>query len=370
MTDDRPDPAAEAAARAAAFVPPPPRRGGVGGAVVVGLTGLAVVLVWLPPLGAALGVPLPPSAIGVLSFLPWIAAALAAITFLVWTVLPDRRTAAVLFGVAGLAPIAWWGPRLADAAVAPPTDGTALRVVTWNVRRLWGQPDAERPSLGCVVDQLRAVGADVVALQEVTARDLAELDAALGLDCAWGTYRSVDDATDDAGLAVCAVDGRASLAGGTVGAYVATDDWRYVSADVVAQGVPLRVLGVHFRPFRVLDRGLDALPKVWDRLPAVTEAHRLQADAVVDALGPGPTLVLGDFNSAPDTPLHVVLRRHLRDAPPRGADAWGTVRVLGGLPLRIDYVYASRDLAVVASAAPATACSDHRPVVTDLRAPP
>jgi endonuclease/exonuclease/phosphatase family metal-dependent hydrolase len=336
---------------------------------VVGLAAVGVVAVWLPAVGALLGLALPPSAVGVLSFLPWLAGAAALATFLVWTALPDRPTAAVLFGVAAVAPIAWWGPRVADASAGASASGPQVRVVTWNVRRLWGLPDDERPSLGCVADQLRATGADVVALQEVTARDLEGLDSALGLDCAWGTYRAADDATDDAGLAVCAVDGRSTLAGGAVDAYAVGDDWRFVSARVVAAGVPLHVLGVHLQPFRILDRGLDALPAAWDRLPAVTAAHRVQAEALVGALGAGPTVVLGDFNSAPDTPLHVGLRQHLRDAPPSGADAWGTVRLLGFLPLRIDYVYASRDLDVVASAAPATACSDHRPVVTDLRIP-
>lgn len=362
------DPAPAVEARAIAFTLPPPRRGGRWGAAGVGITVVGWIAVWGSALVSQAGLPVPHVAVALLSFLPFAAGLLAAWAFLLWTLVPDRPAAAALVVGSALPALVWWGPGWAPQPAE--VEGPSLRVATWNVRRLWGRPEAERPSLACVAEELRSLEPDVVALQEVTARDLAALDEALGLDCAWGTYRASDDPAGDAGLAVCGREGSTRLLSGAAAAYDASEDWRYVAAEVEHEGRRLKVLGVHLRPWRVLDRGVEALPDAAERLPAVVAAHRRQVAALLVAASTAPTVLLGDFNATPDTPAHVALRDRFVDVWTRGLNGTGaTVDLLGWIPLRIDYVYVTPDVAVQRSTTRPAACSDHRPVVTDLRLP-
>ena len=80
-----------------------------------------------------------------------------------------------------------------------------------------------------------------------------------------------------------------------------------------------------------------------------------------------PTVVAGDFNSPRDSEVHVQLRAHMRDTWEVGG--WGpdgTVRLLDLIPMRVDYIYATDDFAVQRSEILDVACSDHRPVLSEL----
>jgi endonuclease/exonuclease/phosphatase (EEP) superfamily protein YafD len=80
-----------------------------------------------------------------------------------------------------------------------------------------------------------------------------------------------------------------------------------------------------------------------------------------------PTIVAGDFNSTEDSWLHVALRQRMVDAwEQAGHGSGSTVSFLGLLPLRVDYVYVGDGVLVRSTEVPSEACSDHRPVVSDL----
>lgn len=115
-----------------------------------------------------------------------------------------------------------------------------------------------------------------------------------------------------------------------------------------------------------------ALERVVERAPTVTASQDAQIDALLAEVAslPGAAIVGGDFNSTRDTPFHARLRRTLVDAYEAGNQGFaGTVDLLDMLSLRVDYLYASPDLAVVDAEILPAGCSDHRPVLARLRAP-
>jgi endonuclease/exonuclease/phosphatase family metal-dependent hydrolase len=90
-----------------------------------------------------------------------------------------------------------------------------------------------------------------------------------------------------------------------------------------------------------------------------------------------PTVVAGDFNSAPDSAVHAALRRQLDDAWLAAGHGRGSTRTVAGhLPLRIDYVYVTPGLTareartVGCRCARDLACSDHEALVADLALTP
>lgn len=209
-------------------------------------------------------------------------------------------------------------------------------------------------------------------LQEVTANDVAALDQRLGLDCVHGTYRRSDNA-GASGIATCTHGSTWTREGGVVRTYTADDDWRYVRARAVhPSGRAVDVVGVHLRPYQLLDDPMGRVSEVATKLPRIAAAQDAEVDALLAALDPDgpPAIIAGDFNAAPDLPIHGRLRHRLVDAFERGATGYaGTIHLLGGLPLRIDYLYASPTLAVRSAEVLDSGCSDHRPVVADLAVP-
>jgi endonuclease/exonuclease/phosphatase family metal-dependent hydrolase len=80
-----------------------------------------------------------------------------------------------------------------------------------------------------------------------------------------------------------------------------------------------------------------------------------------------PTLVVGDFNTTRDSAIHLELRKTLVDTWSEAGWGFGASRYWGSfLPLRIDYIYASREFSVQSSETIASDCSDHLPVVSEV----
>ncbi len=346
------------------------RTGGAVGHTLLGGAALATGALWASALASA-WLDMPPIPIVlVLTGLPLLAPLLAAATFALWTLFPDHRLGAPVMAIAALGPLLWWGPVWAGRpGVAQPDD---VVVLDWNVRRLWGAPGDGGDPLACVADTLRAASADVVVLQEVTPRDLDRLSDALGLRCVHGTYHPDDD-DDSAGIAVCAGSDRWTLREGGPMAYPDASDWRFVRAAFgTADATAFSVLGVHLHPYRVLHDPQRALERAADRVPVVVPSQDAQTTDLLEqwlAL-PEPTLVAGDFNSTRDTPFHARLRRHMTDVlEATGAGFPATVDLLDGLPIRIDFVYASPRMSPVQASVLGAGCSDHRPILSRLRPP-
>lgn len=366
------DAGAEAAARrAAAFRPPPPRRGGALGHIVWAMLGAATAAVWGAAAWGRADMFAPGPVVALLTVLPWLALGLVVAAFTVWLVTPDHPAAAPLLALTTALGLGWFGPDWP----AQPTEGVPgavpVRVVTWNVRRLWGGEDDGGDPAGCVVSALRDADADVVVLQEVTEADVAVLAAALDLSCVRGSYHASGRA-EAAGIAACA---RApwALEGGPQDAGT-DDDWQRLDLALTGPGTAT-LRAVHLAPYRLMAGGppddLGDARALFARILDVAHAQARQVSSLLDAPTQGATVLAGDFNASPDTPVHLALRRAFDDAWVRGARGrTTTVRIAERLPARIDYVYVSRDVGVRAARVPHVGCSDHKPAVADLLVPP
>jgi endonuclease/exonuclease/phosphatase (EEP) superfamily protein YafD len=322
----------------------------------------------------------PPSWLAVaVTFLPYLYLALGAWVFVLWSALPHRRLVAVALAMVVLSGGLLWGAGW--AARTQDVMGLEVRVMTWNVRRLWGGSEDGGDPAQCVVQGIRDQDPDLLTLLEVSRDDVGRLADALGLDCVHTDYRG-SGADTAGGLASCALGGRWSLVGGRAQRFSDNDDWHYVFTEMERDGHVLNLLAVHLHPYyplsgvdvrdgvRDLARGeADALIDLSHTGAEVIRAQGAQSAALLGRVARfrDASVVAGDFNSTRDASLHAALRRRLVDAWERGGRGFGgTVRFWKGLPLRIDYVYVSDAFAVGGTRVPALDCSDHRPVVAEL----
>ncbi|CAM5319272.1 MULTISPECIES: endonuclease/exonuclease/phosphatase family protein [Streptomyces] len=86
-------------------------------------------------------------------------------------------------------------------------------------------------------------------------------------------------------------------------------------------------------------------------------------DVLADDRGPG--ILVGDFNAEPSAPELAPLWHTLRDAAPDAGPTYPAVAP----QKRIDLITVSHGITVSGARTHATAASDHRPVVADLRLP-
>jgi endonuclease/exonuclease/phosphatase (EEP) superfamily protein YafD len=266
---------------------------------------------------------------------------------------------------AALGALAWafiWGRGLLPSVESPA--GPPLRVLSWNVQRLGFEDAPTGPRTECVSAAIARFSPDVLLLQELSARDVERLAARLGLTCAHADYRLTGDPRHG-GVAACARGDAFTLGEHGPRAFAPEIDWHYAWAELlpVDGGQAINLFSVHLQPY---GGRLDA------RSDDVARVQHAEADALAARLSrlQDPTVVAGDFNSARDAPVHVRLRRVLRDVwEVGGAGPGATARVRGGVPLRIDYLYASAHFRVSAVAVEAPGCSDHNALLATLSRP-
>jgi endonuclease/exonuclease/phosphatase (EEP) superfamily protein YafD len=361
-------------------VPPPPppvstpRRGGRLGAVASAGSAAALLGLWsVTAAGRELAAP-PFALVVLVVFLPYLYLGLAATVFAAWTAAPDRRTPPVVLALLLCSGLWLWIPGRGRAPTDREGEGRGVRVMSWNVQRLWGRDGAE----ACVAGVLGREAPDVVALLEVSARDVERLSEAAGLDCRHRTYTS-DARADRGGFATCARRGGAWRPGRWDSArFVDDEDWYYLLAEYVSGPHRFNLLAAHLYPYRGVPRQVaraasdpSALPAIGDRSEVVSRGQSDQAAALLERVSGlrDPTVVAGDFNSTPDAALHVALRRRLTDAWDAAGTGFGGTVHLFGLPLRVDYVYVSSGIGVGEARVVTADCADHAPVAVDLRVP-
>ena len=316
----------------------------------------AMVLLLVTLLGRTVRAP-PLWLVGAVTFLPYLYSLQVIWSLCLWALLRRRRLIPLSLGGVLLSALLLWGP--AWVSWGESADGEALTMMSWNVRRLWGGADSREPGV-CVSEVIREIDPDVITLLEITRNDLAILQPMLGLDCVHGTYtQGGGDARG--GLASCVRGNRWHLAGGRSLRFVDNENWYYVFSEVERAGRVVNVLAVHLYPYGSAVAGL--------RAGEVVKAQGGQSAALLNRVARfhDPTVVSGDFNSTRDAALHTALRRYMVDVWEKaGRGFGGASRYLEWIPLRIDYIYVTEELAVVESRVPAVDCSDHRPVVVDL----
>ncbi len=230
----------------------------------------------------------------------------------------------------------------------PPPD---LRAATYNIL-------AAKRGIDGLVDTLAAMEADVIALQEVDVNtrrfervDLpSELGRRLGMHHAFVRHRRYQGG--EIGVALLSrtpihnVKREAAPRSGLA----------MLTADVQSASGTLHVIVVHTHPTDPRDP-----PKRRTRLDALRLAETTAAAEL--ASGKQRVLVMGDFNATPKGPEYDAMESVLQDACPRGGPTWPA-----SLPvLQLDYIWTSRDMLALDCRTPASAASDHRPRLVDLR---
>lgn len=250
----------------------------------------------------------------------------------------------------------------ASAPAAPPTGGTVpVRVVSYNIHAGTGADGVFDPVRQAAA--LRALGADVIGLQEVDVRwgarsrwlDLAgELGGRLGMAVFFApVYRIGGRAF---GVAVMSRHPVSGARNHRITRLSTQDPGRGPAPAPGFGEVLVRVRGA---ALRVYVTHLDARPDPGVRAAQVADMRRIMARG---GRGRGPHVLLGDFNAPPGAPELAPLWRGLTDAEPGGF-----TYPARNPEKRIDYVAVSAGVEVRAAAVVDTPASDHRPVVADLR---
>jgi len=236
------------------------------------------------------------------------------------------------------------------------TGGRALRIATYNIHRCRGLDGRTRPER--IADVLRAIEADVVALQEVVGAGphggghAEALGAALGMGWVMAPARQLrGHQFGNAVLSRCPITHHA----GHDITWKTCEPRRLQRVDLSVDGHALRIYNVHLGT-AILERR--------------HQARRLAAVVADRAVG-GPKLVLGDFNEWMRGLVTTLLSERLHSVDLR--DYMRRRRTYPGLfpILHLDHIYYAGRVEVVRIEVPRTRltliASDHLPLVADVR---
>lgn len=274
------------------------------------------------------------------------------------------RSGILLLAGAGLAAAfaVRWGSRFGARSAPPAIRSGGLTVMTFNVE----YRNRDHPSTAAVIT---AVGADVVAMQEVTPEAASYLEWALGARYPYRTFRSASRASG------CGVLSRFPLRDVEAFHLSGVGHWAQ-RMTVDAPDGPLTLFNVH----PIVPRFRRSAPR-WPLLvPIKLDTARRRAEIrrlirLVEGEA-GPLLVVGDFNMTEYSHDYRLMRMRLSDAYVGAGQGLGLtfpspMSFPTNLPspwpvVRIDYVWHSPELRPIWARVDRGGGSDHRPVVVRL----
>jgi endonuclease/exonuclease/phosphatase (EEP) superfamily protein YafD len=235
-----------------------------------------------------------------------------------------------------------------------PDPARDIRVMSFNT-------EGERGLAWAPAGILEALEVDVAALQECGGEIARRMEALEG----WHT-----DARDGACLvsrfpilAVAQMDREMVRAAGGAGLVV--------TYRLDANGREIRLTNVHLdtprRGLEAIRAGrIDAGAAQLDTKSALRSVEHRLARRWVDTLS-GPHLIVGDFNSPPESPLFRTHWGDFQNAFSLVGVGLGGTRLNGWIRARIDHILADGDWVVVRSRLGPTLAADHAPILADLR---
>lgn len=281
-----------------------------------------------------------------------------------------------------------WGSSLWPRRITPADHIEPVTVMVWNVQRLGEFVGSSQTE--CVARTIEAARPGLLALLEITSHQLLDLQARLNIPshhCIWSDYYGTGRKRSG-GLAICVTDPEDAWAISRKRTLDLPPNWKYLFLEVQTEQnpdwPPLNFLTLHIAPPKITDKRIEnsvkalfrgeyhGVTEILNMLREYETQVKLQGTQAINALQliqkfRDPTIIVGDFNSTRDAALHVHLREELIDAWSHAGFGIGATRYWGDvLPLRIDYIYVTKDFAVQDVAVPAAACSDHRPVLSSI----
>jgi endonuclease/exonuclease/phosphatase (EEP) superfamily protein YafD len=267
--------------------------------------------------------------------------------------------------VACLVPVIAWvatfGPLFVPDLMTP-APAADLRVMTYNMH---GDPDV--PSVGNVVRQVEQADPDVLLLQEVAPFSRRRLLDRLSDDLEHHHFAEINPAAPAAsGTAVFSqlpIRGTRPVTG-------LPDASRPMDIVVVeAPNGPLAVASLHLiTPDDGCKSGeVSACVASLGQVGRDAAVRRVEIEQVAAALPDGPLVVGGDLNSGTaNDPRRRLLDAGLVDLQRASGSGPGFTAERAGLPFRIDWLFASRDVTPVRAWVGPLDRSDHRPVIADV----
>ena len=240
----------------------------------------------------------------------------------------------------------------------------ATPVMTWNVAL--GFSEQHR----CVQRVIADHNPRIIALQEIRQEGLESVARALDMRCTWAGYFPKLGSN---GLGLC-VPKEWTIHLAQQRRFTSHTQYAYLFAEIrPSEGKPFNVMNVHLQSPELSrqQKGAKSAPSILGHTTARQIWQLFEVLRVAQGLD-DPLLIAGDFNSTPNTWVHGQMRQLFRDAHRRRGRGIGASRWFGGwLPVRIDYLYASRamDWRGKTRAYDAGGCSDHHPVMGWLNLP-
>lgn len=286
-----------------------------------------------------------------------------------------------------------WGGMLLPQKEQASKDSRSIHVMVWNVQRMGeysGETNAVSQRIECVAQVIEKTKPDLLALLEISSHQLLALQTRLKIsttNCMWSDYYGTGRKRFG-GLATCITGQKPNWAISRKRALNLPPNWKYLFIEVQSQHdptlSPINFLALHIAPPNLTETQVErtvsalfkgkqgALSQALSVLKEYESQVTLQGTQALSALRliqkfQDPTIIAGDFNSTRDAALHVSLRRELIDTWSQAGFGIGTTRYWGGfLPLRIDYIYVTKDFSAHNSQTLSEDCSDHLPVVSSI----
>jgi endonuclease/exonuclease/phosphatase family metal-dependent hydrolase len=287
----------------------------------------------------------------------------------------------------------------ATAGFAQVKQDTALRVLTWNVRRWDEFSGAKKESSGHrtkMMEFLQQQHADILCFQEFfeshNPKEYAENINYIQkqLDFPWYFFSQDYHRYDwmyETGVIIFSkypIVGTMRIKYGGKDTARATES--LIAADIDVHGKTVRVFTTHLQSvlFRSQDfRNIETIKNVDDSMlqasrSIVKKLRRAysfrsgQADLVRTYLdqSPYPTIMCGDFNDVPNSYTYFHIRGNRQDAFIKKGFGIGRSYVNLSPTLRIDYILADPSFSVLQCRKVDLPYSDHHPVMADLLLPP
>lgn len=251
-------------------------------------------------------------------------------------------------------------------------------VMTWNVAGF--DNNGRRSSLDSIAALINRHKPDILCIQEFRCAGAAQkclIDSLIGLPYQAHSYTHTTQAGGGYGVVVYSrwriVEHGSVVFDGSYNSAM----W----ADVATGNDTLRIFNCHLQSTSVNRADVEYVEDFINeesgartrniasklRRSFVIRASQVDTLAPMVHNSPHPVIVCGDFNDTPMSYAYTKIRGNLADAfVEKGTGAPNTYEGLFNL-FRIDYVLPSQSLPVVSYTAPATSCSDHKPVVVGVK---